>query len=83
MDDLRLIDIEQLAELLRIGRSHAYRLKREQQWPHVLLGSQIRFTVDDVKAIVAMNHKSPGTAPRGPRVGTGARRERIPKRSST
>ncbi|WP_423184313.1 helix-turn-helix domain-containing protein [Arthrobacter sp. NyZ413] len=82
MEELRLLDMKQLAQMFKISRSHAYRLKQEQQWPHVLLGTQIRFTLDDVRAIQEMNHKPAKDAPRGPRIGTGAtKRPRIPKRT--
>lgn len=69
-----LYTIEELAALFKITRSHAYRLKKEQVWPHVMLGGSLRFTADDIQQIVAMNRKQQPT-PEAPK-----RAPRIPKR---
>lgn len=66
--------IGELAALLRVSRSTAFRMKKSQNWPHVRLGAEIRFTAADYEAIVQMNHQQP-TPPRTvPNVGTRANR---------
>lgn len=73
LEDPMLYTIEEVAALFKITRSHAYRLKKEQQWPHVMLGNSLRFTADDIQQIVAMNRKqqpkpeAPTKAPRIPK----------------
>lgn len=69
-----LKNISDVAELFGISRSTAFRLKKQQSWPHVRFGTEIRFTPEDVQAIIALNHKAP-TPPRTvPNVGTRANR---------
>lgn len=70
-EDPMLYTIEEVAALFKITRSHAYRLKKEQNWPHVMLGNSLRFTADDIQQIVAMNRKqqpTPETPKRAPRI---------------
>lgn len=75
LDSPVLYTIEELAQMFKISRSHAYRLKQQQKWPHHMFGTQIRFSVDDIKAIQEMNRKTPA-------VPAPAKRPRIPKRNS-
>lgn len=80
----QLYTIMELAALLKITRSHAYRLKKAQQWPHIMLGGSLRFTSGDIDAIQAMNRKGPvpKTARKGaPRIPKRGQAPRIPKRS--
>lgn len=73
-----LYKIEEVAAMFQISRSHAYRMKREQNWPHHVFGSEIRFSVEDIQAIQAMHHKKPDPQPepgrRKPRIGTRAQK---------
>ena len=72
----RLITIGELAELFQISRSTAYKLKKLQSWPHILLGTEIRFSPEDVEAIKAINHKTPPPPKTVPNVGTRANRRK-------
>ena len=74
LEDPMLYTIEEVASLFKITRSHAYRLKKEQVWPHVMLGGSLRFTADDIQQIVAMNRKQQPTTE------TSRKAPRIPKR---
>ena len=69
-----LIKIKELADILRVSRSTAFRMKKAQSWPHVLLGTEVRFTQADVEAIVQMNHQAPPPPKTVPNVGTRANR---------
>ncbi|WP_043805990.1 helix-turn-helix domain-containing protein [Paenarthrobacter aurescens] len=73
---------DELADLLKITRSHAYRLKKSQNWPHHGYGKSIRFSIDDIQKIQAMNHKQPPPEPgrRAPRIPKRGELPRIPKR---
>jgi excisionase family DNA binding protein len=72
----RLITIGELAELFQISRSTAYKLKKQQAWPHILLGTEIRFSQEDVEAIKELNKKTPPPAKVIPNVGTRANRRK-------
>ena len=70
-----MMTMTELAELFQISRSHAYELKKEQDWPHHQFGKQIRFSAEDVEAIRAMNRKPARRDPRqAPRIGVAAKR---------
>ncbi|MEV7606139.1 helix-turn-helix domain-containing protein [Paenarthrobacter sp. NPDC089322] len=71
----QLYTIVEVSDLLKITRSHAYRLKKSQTWPHIMLGGSLRFTSGDIDAIQAMNRKQPP-----PDKSPGRRPPRIPKR---
>ncbi|MCC6224695.1 MAG: helix-turn-helix domain-containing protein [Thermoleophilia bacterium] len=43
MDRLECLTAEEVAERLRISKSHVYDLARRGQLPHVKLGSDVRF----------------------------------------
>ncbi len=80
----QLYTIMELAGLLKITRSHAYRLKKSQNWPHVMLGGSLRFSSADIEAILAMNRKTPApqkSTGRPPRIPKRGDFPRIPKRS--
>ena len=72
-----LYTIEEVAQLFKISRSHAYRLKREQKWPHIRFGTEIRFSAEDIKAIQDLNRRvsAPPSKPR-PQIGTKARKNK-------
>ena len=72
-----LYKIEEVAAMFKISRSHAYRLKREQQWPHHMFGSEIRFSAEDIQAIQEMNHRTPKPEPTkpAPRIGSRAKKK--------
>jgi excisionase family DNA binding protein len=74
MDPLRTMG--EVADILRISRSTAFRMKKAQQWPHVRLGTEIRFTNADIEAIIQMNHQTPPPPKTVPNVGTRANRRR-------
>lgn len=71
--------IEEVARTFKISRSHAYRLKREQNWPHHRFGHEIRFSAQNIEAIRALNDKQQPTPPepvrRKPRIGTRAQKK--------
>ncbi len=72
----QLLTIGQVAEMFQISRSTAYKLKKQQAWPHILFGTEIRFSAEDVEAIKALNKKTPPPAKVVPNVGTRARRKK-------
>jgi len=67
-----LITITELAELFKISRSTAYRMKKEQSWPHIRFGTEIRFSQENLEAIKALNAQTPAPDRRAPRIGTRA-----------
>ena len=67
-----LITIGELAELFKISRSTAYRMKKEQSWPHIRFGTEIRFSQENLEAIKALNAQTPAPDRRAPRIGTRA-----------
>lgn len=69
-----LITITELAELFKISRSTAYRMKKEQSWPHIRFGTEIRFSQENLEAIKALNAQTPAPDRRAPRIGTRANR---------
>ena len=69
-----LITITELAELFKISRSTAYRMKKEQRWPHIRFGTEIRFSQENLEAIKALNAQTPAPDRRAPRIGTRANR---------
>jgi excisionase family DNA binding protein len=73
----QLLTISQVAEMFQISRSTAYRLKKEQRWPHIRFGTEIRFSAENVEAIKALNAQTPAPEPRkAPKVGTRAQRRK-------
>ena len=69
-----LLTITELAELFKISRSTAYRMKKEQSWPHIRFGTEIRFSPEDVATIQAKYAQAPTEPRRTPRIGTRATR---------
>jgi len=67
-----LITIGELAELFKISRSTAYRMKKEQSWPNIRFGTEIRFSQENLEAIKALNAQTPAPDRRAPRIGTRA-----------
>lgn len=64
---MKLVTEEQLAEDFGITVEKAAELRRKHQWPHLRLGrSEIRYTPDQVAAIIAMHTVRP-REPEGPR----------------
>lgn len=75
MDPLKTIG--DVADLFQISRSTAYRLKKQDNWPHHRFGTEIRFSEADVEAIQAKYAQTPAPEPRrAPRVGTRANRRK-------
>ena len=74
----------EVSNLLKITRSHAYRLKKSQGWPHIMLGGSLRFSSGDIDVIQAMNRKAPApkkTQKGAPRIPKKGQVPRIPKRA--
>jgi excisionase family DNA binding protein len=69
-----LINIGELADLLRIAKSTAYRHVKEKGWPHIRIGNELRFSSENYEAIKALNAQTPPEPRRAPRVGTRANR---------
>lgn len=65
-----------IAELFGISRSTAFRLKKQQSWPCVRFGTEIRFTPADIETIIQLNHQQPAPPKTIPTVGIRARRKR-------
>lgn len=72
----KYLKIQEVADLFRISRSTAYRLKKSQQWPHLLVGSETRFSPAHIAAIEAMMEQAPPAPKVVPSVGTRANRRR-------
>jgi hypothetical protein len=76
---------DELAEMFKVSRSTIFRQRKAQNWPHHLIGTEIRFAIEDIEAIKAMNRKAPqrdrSQAPRIPKRGE-ALRPRIPRSPS-
>jgi excisionase family DNA binding protein len=71
-----LVDIGEVARLFGISRSTAYRLKKADSWPHHRLGTEIRFSAEDIEAIRAKYQQAGPEPRRAPRVGTRANRRK-------
>lgn len=71
-----LMKIGELADILRVSRSTAFRLKKKDSWPHVRIGTEIRFTEADAEAIVNLYKQTPPAPKVVPNVGTRARRRK-------
>lgn len=68
-----LKDIGEIAKLLGVSRSTAFRMKKQDNWPHVRIGALIKFSQADYEAIVQIYHQQP-TTKTVPNVGTRAKR---------
>jgi excisionase family DNA binding protein len=76
--DHRYYTIGEVAQIFQISRSHAYRLQKEQKWPGMRFGTELRYTDSDIQAIAELNRKPEPTPPtkRTPRIGTRANRNK-------
>jgi excisionase family DNA binding protein len=73
----RYYTISEVALIFQISRSHAYRLSKEQKWPGMRFGTELRFNDADIQAIAELNRKEqPAPSKRTPRVGTRANRSK-------
>ncbi|WP_405475582.1 helix-turn-helix domain-containing protein [Paenarthrobacter ilicis] len=72
----QLFTVKDLASLFQVSRSTIFRLRSAQGWPHIMLGAEIRFSLDDIAAIQKMNRKDvdPAQPRKRPNVGTRAKR---------
>jgi len=68
--------ISEIAALLQVSRSTAFRMKKKDSWPHVRIGTEIRFTAADYEAIVSIYHQAPPPPKTVPKVGTRANRRK-------
>jgi len=48
MDDKKFLTVEEVAAVLRIGRTKAYELVKEPGFPAVKIGNQIRIISDEL-----------------------------------
>jgi len=71
-----LYTLEDLAALFKVSRSTIYRRRKADNWPHLQIGSEFRFTAEDVQKILEIYRKeTPPEQPRKrPNVGTRAKR---------
>jgi excisionase family DNA binding protein len=71
-----LYTLEDLAALFKVSRSTIYRRRKQDNWPHLQIGSEFRFTPEDVEQIIALYRKeTPTKETRSrPNVGTKAKR---------
>jgi excisionase family DNA binding protein len=71
-----LYTLEDLAALFKVSRSTIYRRRKQDNWPHLQIGSEFRFTPEDVEKIIALYRKeTPAKETRSrPNVGTKAKR---------
>jgi len=60
-DPDKLFTPGETAGILGISRSHVYKLRLANQWPHHMLGSEIRFSRADIEAIKASTRHEPPT----------------------
>jgi len=58
-DPDKLFTPGETAVILGISRSHLYKLRLANQWPHHMLGSEIRFSRADIEAIKASTRHEP------------------------
>ncbi|MFK0040782.1 helix-turn-helix domain-containing protein [Paenarthrobacter sp. NPDC090517] len=68
-----LYTLEEIGELLKLSRSTIYRRRKQDHWPHLQIGSEFRFTAEDLEAIQRLYRKqepSPTPPPKRPLVGT-------------
>ena len=73
-----LMTITEVAAILRVSRSTAFRMRRLQNWPCIKIGTQPRFDQDDLRAIIEMNREQPPQPKVVPNVGI--RAERLKRR---
>ncbi len=57
--DPELFTPDQVAVKFGITRSHLYKLRLENDWPHHMLGGSIRFSQADIDGILALTAKTP------------------------
>lgn len=60
--------------MLQVSRSTVFRLKKSQQWPHLKVGSEIRFSPAHIAAIEALLEQAPPAPKVVPNVGIRANR---------
>lgn len=78
-EHLRLYTLEEVAAICGISTNTAYRMRKAQAWPHLKFGGQMRFSVEDIEAIQALNRQDVSPAVkkwRNPNIGTDASRRR-------
>ena len=80
----QLFTVKDLASLFQVSRSTIFRLRSAQSWPHIMLGAEIRFSLDDIAVIQSMNRKqvAPAQPSKRPNVGTKANRARARTQSA-
>lgn len=69
-----LVDIGEVARLFGISRSKAFQLKKADNWPCHRIGTQLRFSAEDIETIRAMYQQAAPEPRRTPRTGTRANR---------
>ena len=69
-----LLTIGEVAAILRVSRSTAFRMKKADKWPCILIGTQPRFDPDNLQQIINMYRQTPPPPKTVPKVGTRATR---------
>ena len=69
-----LYTVDDLAELMGVSRSQIYSLKRRDSWPHLLIGSKVRFNDENLIDILKLYAKTPTQPNQRPRIGTRSKR---------
>jgi hypothetical protein len=72
MNQPTLYTIDDLAGILGFSKTKIYSMKKEQEWPYLLFGTQARFTEEHLQRIFEIHTKTPATTTRRPRIGTKA-----------
>ena len=56
-----LLTIKEVGELLKIGRTTIYELRREGKLPFLRIGRTVRFRADDVRFLINQGSRAHGT----------------------
>jgi hypothetical protein len=67
-----VLTVPELAGLLRVSTATVYR--NLSKWPHMRIGTEIRFTPEHVEQLLQLLTKTPATPKKLPNVGTRATR---------
>lgn len=77
--------LDDLAAILKLSRSTVYRRRKQDNWPHLQIGAELRFTPEDFEAIQRL-YRQPEVTPKihrsRPNVGTKADRARAKAQSA-
>jgi len=77
MEPLHTID--EVARILRVSRSTAFRKKKDDNWPCIRVGTTLLFDEENIKQIIDMYRQTPPPPKTVPNVGIRAARKRNSK----